>query len=239
MGYFNEISEGLSGKTASRGAKDAAIAQLLSINKAQDRLDEDYPGFADYYRPRAEMGETAFQEYAKSRTPEGFAANMEAIGSGDVYASILKPRMEGAQRQLASTGLSRSSFGARHAADVSQDTMLAIEELLTGRTRDVSNMGYDALGRQVGYEQAYSDASQNYELQRGSVMAGNILGQAQASTNAANNLMNQLHEAGMGVMQMFSMGGGGGANVEREEPDFLDNQSPMNNQQYQQYGGYA
>ena len=208
---ISSYDDAMMGKTGKRAAREAMEAQLRALGFAEDYIQERGDEISGYYDPRVEMGETAFQEYAAGRTPEGFAQNLEDISTGSAYQQILAPRMDAAQRQLAGSGLSRSSFGARRAGDVSQGTLLGIEGMLSGRQRDVGQQGYQALQGRTGVDIGQMNALESLMLQRGQVEAGGILGQAQAMIEGAQNNYNAMHNVGSGILGMFGGGGGGSA----------------------------
>ena len=233
------------GKTGATAEKMAARYRLDALDEAQGIYEQQYPEIMGRFDPYAAGGAEAYEMYQQGITPEGYAANLEVLSSSPAYDALLAPRMEAVQRQLAASGLGRSSYGARRAADVSQETLTGLEGLLSGRQRDVAGIGLGATGTQAGLQQNLMDTLANIAQQRGEVLAGGELGAQMQRAQGAANQYRVIHNVGSSLMSMFGMGGfgGGGGDLDVSTENYGGGGSGsynINNPNVNtMYGGYA
>lgn len=78
-------------------------------------------------------------------TMEGLDERLGDIFNTDTFSNLVGERTRAVQGQLSAGGLTRSGAGLQAAAAVPTDIGLAIEEMLTGRSRALANAGQTAI----------------------------------------------------------------------------------------------
>jgi len=110
------------------------------IGRERDLVSEGFGRFI-------ETGGRALEDVERGATVGGLDERItEILGTG-AFQGLREERFGDINRQLASSGLSRSGLGLEEIANISPDLAFQIENQLFGRSRDLSNVGFQGVER--------------------------------------------------------------------------------------------
>jgi len=165
------------GAGVSRGIIGTQRGQLRTDIGRQRELTET--GFA----PFIEAGTGALQDVQRGATVGGLDERIAEILQSGAFGELKEERFGDVNRQLATSGLSRSGLGLEEIAAISPDLAFQIENQLFGRSRDLSNVGFQGVERrgaqgaqltlgQAGFETELTDLEAKIANQLGINLAG-------------------------------------------------------------------
>lgn len=192
---IEELVAGITrGQEELRGATDISRG-ILGTQRGQIRTDIGRQreltegGFGRFI----EAGIPALQDVQRGATVGGLDERItEILGTG-AFQGLREERFGDINRQLASAGLSRSGLGLEEIANISPDLAFQIENQLFGRSRDLSNVGFQGVERrgaqgaqlalgQAGFETGLSQFEAQIANQLGVRLAGGEVGIGEAQS---------------------------------------------------------
>ena len=235
-GSIGRYHDAMTGRTGQSAAQEAAILQMQAMQEARGELEGGFDKASGYYQPYVQPGLDAYGRMVSGATAEGYGANLDALQRSPAIQALMDARSRRVSNQLASTGLSRSGYGARALGDVDQETLMGLEQMLMGRTSGIAQQGYGAQQQLSGLDLSRAKAISDLIMGRSQAHASGILGMAEALSKGAQNQYTAIHNAGSSVMGMFGGGMGGGGDLQSNTPQ---QQSPyqMPANSYIQGGG--
>lgn len=154
-----------------------------------------------YIQPFFQQGVGGLQRFVGSTTPEGLGANLGRIFEGGALDPLIEERTRAVQGQLASTGLSRSGAALEEAARIPTELGLQVEQLLTGRSQDLANIGLGAAtgtanisqgaGQSLaGLSQSFGQGVLGAQQGIGETLGQGIIGRGQAQAGFGQGILN-------------------------------------------------
>jgi len=121
------------------------------IQGQQGQLREDFlrqQGLTEGgFNPFIQAGTGALQDVQQGSTIGGLDERIAQILGSGAFQGLREERFGDINRQLASSGLSRSGLGLEQIANISPDLAFQIENQQFGRSRDLSNVGFQGVER--------------------------------------------------------------------------------------------
>ena len=122
----------------------AAQAQAQGNQQAIAELRRQFGITQENIQPFLQAGIEALPQVQEGTTAGGLDERLGRILGTDVFQNLLGERTRAVQGQLAATGQARSGFGLQEAARIPTELGLGLEELLTGRSRQLAGAGQAA-----------------------------------------------------------------------------------------------
>jgi len=121
------------------------------IQGQQGQLREDFlrqQGLTEGgFDPFIQAGTGALQDVQQGATIGGLDERISQILGTGAFQGLREERFGDINRQLASAGLSRSGLGLEQIANISPELALQLERQQFGRSRDLSNVGFQGVER--------------------------------------------------------------------------------------------
>ena len=130
--------------------------------------------------PFLQGGTEAFGRSAANATRNGFEGNIADILGGDAFKELRDERLRVAEGQLSSGGLTRSGTALQDISNIPTNLALQIEELLSGRTNNVANTGFNAAQNLGQFGSKSADSIASLIGGQGSALANGVFGDAKA-----------------------------------------------------------
>lgn len=213
-GSIERYHKGMGGNTGRSAAKKATAAEIKGLEEAMALLEGREKDILAGYDPYVKAGNNAFAEMVSGSTIPGYGKRLDDIRGSEFFGDLKKERYSDASRYLSSQGIGRSTAGAETMGGIDMDTIMGLENMLMGRTGNIAGIGYNALGTQTGYKDAYGRTLADMTRDKGRINASGILSAAEAIIQGQNNRYAAMHNAGSSVMGMFGGGMGGGSDAE-------------------------
>jgi len=183
------IVGGVLGKRAAGKAADAATAQSrLGI----EELRRQFGIAREDLAPFREAGAGALGDVEQAASIPGFGERLAEIFSGGSLDPLIAERTRAAQGQLSAAGLNRSGTAVEEIADIPTDLGLQIEQLLTGRSQGLANLGFGAAQSGAGLASQLGQSLLGARQQIGQDRASGILGGAEAAAAFGQGALNLL-----------------------------------------------
>lgn len=138
------------------------------------------------FAPIANAGLRQLPNLTAGATPQGYNDRIGQILGMDSTQRIIGDQQRQLKSSLASSGMRRSGYGARAAADIPQEVAQAIEGQMMGRSQSLFGVGQGALGQQndalmqmqyaLDGDQAAADARSDARRSRNAQAASTAIG---------------------------------------------------------------
>lgn len=138
------------------------------------------------YAPIANAGLRQLPNLTAGATPEGYNERIGQILGMDSTQRVIGDQQRQLKSALASSGMRRSGYGARAAADIPQQVAQALEGQMMGRSQSLFGVGQGALGQQnealmqmqdaLAGDEAAGDARSDARRQRNQGYASTAIG---------------------------------------------------------------
>jgi len=139
------------------------------------------------FDPFIQAGTGALEDVQQGATIGGLDERIAEILKSGAFGELREERFGDVNRQLATSGLSRSGLGLEEIANISPDLAFQIENQLFGRARDLSNVGFQGVERRgaqgaqltlggAGLETGLSELEAQIAQQLGINLAGGEVG---------------------------------------------------------------
>ncbi len=128
-------------------------------------------------RPFLDAGSAQLEGLAQGATVGGLDERLGEIFNSDTFGNLVQDRERGVQSALSAGGLTRSGGGVQAIADVGSELGLQLENLLTGRSSNLANIGQSAAG---GVANLFNQQGQN--------LSSGIVTDAQSRANFGGQL---------------------------------------------------
>ncbi len=169
-GGMSELFRGLTPDGVGMGAYNRAAG------KATNYMNKGYDDAVAGYDP-----------FMKGTTSAGMGMILDELGNSGTYRNLVGERGNTMKNYLSDVGLSRSGHAVNEMADLSQDTLLGLEGLLSGRqfqgAQAMSGLNTgrarDLSGILMGKASANVNAQQQEEQAKAAMLSGLIGGGAQ------------------------------------------------------------
>lgn len=123
------------------------------------------------FDPFIQAGTGALQDVQQGSTIQGLDERIAQILQGDAFGALREDRFGDVNRQLASSGLSRSGLGLEEIANISPELAFQLENQLFGRSRDLSNVGFQGVERRGALGNQLTLGGAGFEAQLGGLEA--------------------------------------------------------------------
>ena len=179
--------------------RDAAAATNAASQRQIDELRRQFDVTQGNIQPFLEAGTGLLPNQVEGSTIGGLDARLGQIVNSDIFGTLVDERTRATQGQLAAGGLTRSGAGLEAIAGIPQDTALMIENLLFGRTADLTGSAQNAAVGLGSLGAQNSQAIGQALAQQGQNTASGILADQQANAQAGTNLLT----AGISAASIF------------------------------------
>lgn len=144
------------------------------------------------YMPIANAGLAQIPALTGGATDTGYNDRLGQILGMESTQRLIGDQQRQLKSSLASSGMRRSGYGARAAADIPQEVAQALEGQMTGRSQSLFGVGQGALGQQ----------NQALEQMRSALMGEEMASDARSDARRSQNA--QYAQAAIGLAMMFS-----------------------------------
>jgi hypothetical protein len=215
FGFTEDIVGGLTGQTGAEAAERAAATQAgasiraaeigaESQERALQAMLEQLGITREAFAPFLEAGTGALPTVQRGATVGGLEETLAQIMGGEAFQPLVEERERSVRGQLAAGGLTRSGAALEEIAGVPTDLAFQIENLLSGRQRDIAGMGLSAAAQSAGAEGGLSTQLANILTGIGQTQAGGVLGAAQAT---ASGILGGAQAEQQGLQNLLNIGG--------------------------------
>lgn len=180
-----EAGLGKGGDSGAAGANAANAASAREIAELRRQFDITQENL----NPFIEAGTGQIGEQVNASTIAGLDERLAQIFSTDTFGSLVDERERGVRGQLAAGGLTRSGTGVQAIAAVPQDLGLQIENMLSGRTTQLTGSAQNAASGLGALGQQNSQAIGASLAGQGQSTASGILADQQANAAATQGLL--------------------------------------------------
>ena len=184
------IVSSLFGGGGSSAAGAAAGAAGAGSQAAVDEMRRQFDISRKDIAPFIQAGTQALPGVIQGSTVGGLEERLAQVMGTDVFRDLVGERTRAVQGQLGAGGLTRSGTAVEAAAAIPTDISLAIEELLSGRQRNLAGMGQTSSFGQAKLGAQTSENIATMLAQQGQQQASGIIGAQQARSGGAANLVN-------------------------------------------------
>ena len=191
-----------------RAATAANQGLSLGIDEIKSQFGDTQSSFADaiaQFLPFLQAGTGQLGALEQGATVGGLDERLGEITSSDTFGNIVDERTRATQGALGAGGLTRSGTAVEELSAIPQDVALAIEEMLTGRSKGLADTGLAAAGASGGLTSALGGIGSNVSSaiasllgQQGENTSSGILGKAQAQAAFGSQV------AGLGTALLLS-----------------------------------
>jgi hypothetical protein len=193
-GFLGDVGSFLGTNTEQQ---QASIGQAARVSEKRIREGvEEIRGAGEFSQasllPFEQAGLGALPSVQQGATLEGFAGNISDILGSGVLDPLVAERQRAATGALSQAGLTRSGQAARTAAEIPAELAFGIEDLLSGRQRDLVGIGQGAAGNLASLRQTDAANIANLLAEAGAAQSAGILGQAQAKAAGQQNTLGLL-----------------------------------------------
>lgn len=186
---MGKLVSGITGKGA---AGDAAAAANRQAQLGIDELRRQFGIAREDLAPFLAAGTGGVQDFAQAASIPGFGERLWEILSGESLQPLIDERTRAAQGQLSAAGLNRSGTAVEEIANIPTELGLQIEQLLTGRSAGLANLGLGAAQSSAGLASQLGQSLLGARQQMGQTQASGILGDAQARAAFGQGAFNLL-----------------------------------------------
>ena len=131
----------MGGKNAGR---DAANAANKKVDEAIAELQAQFGETQGTFQPFVDVASQGLAGITQGASLGGLGDRLSEIFGSGALDPLIAERTRATQGQLAAGGLTRSGTAVQEIAGIPQELGLAIEQLLTGRQQDLTNLGFTA-----------------------------------------------------------------------------------------------
>lgn len=163
----------------SAGAQGGIDFLKHQLEKAQNRLD-----------PFFRHGRNQLGALIQGTTAEGLDARLGRLFDTDIFRNLVDERTRAVEGQLAAGGLTRSGTALEEIARVPTDLGMALEEMLTGRSRALATAGQNAALGIGNAGASFGGAIANLLRDQGEALASGHLADEQSDAAGKQQLFN-------------------------------------------------
>jgi len=183
MGFVSDALGKGGGDAGQTGAAAANAAAELQVAELRRQFDVTQQTLA----PFIAAGQGQLGALTEGTTVEGLDARLARIFESGAFSSLIGERTGAIEGQLGAGGLTRSGTAIEQAANIPTSLGFEIENLLTGRSQSLVNIGQGTAVNQASLgEQSASQIGQSI-AQQGQNLASGLLADQQASAQALSN----------------------------------------------------
>ena len=179
-GLFSGNEEGSRAAGVQQGFNDQAIREL----RRQFNLT------SKKFKPFVDAGTNALSDLVQGSTLDGLNDRLAGIFNTDTFSSLHDFRRQGTEGALAAGGLMRSGKAIESLSQLPIDVALALEGMLTGRTRDLVGIGQNSVAGEASLGSNLSNNIAGILTSSGRTAASGILTDAQSKAQGQQNLLN-------------------------------------------------
>lgn len=135
-------------KEAIKIIQEQGGANTALFESAQDRIG----GASGLFSPFINAGQTGLAGLTQGSTTRGFGQRLDDIIGGGAFGGLVDERQRALQGQLAAGGLTRSGAALEESAAIPTDLALQIENILTGRSQNLAELGLEGSRGEAGLQ---------------------------------------------------------------------------------------
>ena len=215
MSFFDAL--GFGGRDNSAGR--AAEIQSQKNQEGIDALNAQFGQTSENFNPFLQGGTDAFGRSVNNATQGGFEDNIANILGGDAFKALRDERLRATEGQLAAGGMTRSGTALQEISNVPTNLAFQIEQLLSGRTDNLANTGFNTAQNIGNFGQSNANAVATLLSGQGSALANGIFGDERARQAQDQRQLKTIKDVGsfaagkaggFNFGSIFGGGGGGG-----------------------------
>lgn len=164
------------GNAGTSGAAAANAASALQIEELRRQFDVTQENLA----PFIEAGVGQLGALTEGATSGGLDERISRILESGAFSSLIGERQRGIQGQLSAGGLTRSGTAIQEAANIPTDLAFSLENLLTNRSANLTNLGSGQAATLAGLQTQTSGQIGQAIAQQGQNTASGLLADQQS-----------------------------------------------------------
>ena len=139
MAFIDNLLSQLQG-----GGQPLQVGNQPLFERGATELRQQFQETSQNIQPFVEAGQQQLASLTQGTTAGGLDERIRQLLNTDVFGALAETRGRAVQSQSAATGQSRSGFGLQEAARVPTELVLALEQMLTGRSSELAGRGQQA-----------------------------------------------------------------------------------------------